>query len=117
LGVELAWDLRLPPAGRHPDGLRIIVQAYVAWQVLGDPGNVQRFMRAVQNQPDEAARQQLLSTCGVRVLQVGIERLTLPSVTLTATVDLKARPSASMKPHKFVLPPNVMRELCSPMPQ
>jgi len=114
------------------DGLRIIVQAYVAWQVSGaDPDNVQRFMRAVQNQPDEAARQirtfvgsalettaasfdlsslintdasqvriadfesqlrqqidqQLLTTYGVRVLQVGIERLTLPSVTLNATVD------------------------------
>ena len=38
------------------DGLRIIVQAYVAWQVQGDADNVQRFMRAVQNQPDEAAR-------------------------------------------------------------
>lgn len=113
------------------DGLRIIVQAYVVWQVQGDAGNVQRFMRAVQNQPDEAARQirtfvgsalettassfdlaslvntdarqvrigdfetqlrqqieqQLLATYGVRVLQVGIERLTLPSVTLNATVD------------------------------
>jgi regulator of protease activity HflC (stomatin/prohibitin superfamily) len=31
--------------------------------------------------------QQLLTTYGVRVAQVGIERLTLPSVTLTATVD------------------------------
>lgn len=113
------------------DGLRIIVQAYVAWQVQGDPEHVQRFMRAVQNQPDEAARQirtfvgsalettassfdlanlvntdakqvrigdfetqlrqqidqQLLATYGVRVVQVGIERLTLPSVTLSATVD------------------------------
>lgn len=113
------------------DGLRIIVQAYVAWQVQDDPDNVQRFMRAVQNQPDEAARQirtfagsaletaasgfdladlvntdaskvritefeahlreqiaqQLLNTYGVRVLQVGIERLTLPSVTLDATVE------------------------------
>jgi modulator of FtsH protease HflC len=113
------------------DGLRIIIQAYVTWQVQGDPDNVQRFMRAVQNQPDEAARQirtfvgsalettaasfdlanlvntdaanvriadfetqlrqqieqQLLTTYGVRVLQVGIERLTLPSVTLNATVD------------------------------
>src|ERR1700709_793805 len=39
------------------DGLRIIVQAYVAWQVQPDASNVQRFMRAVQNQPDEAARQ------------------------------------------------------------
>ncbi|RMQ48024.1 Protein HflC [Pseudomonas cichorii] len=113
------------------DGLRIIVQAYVAWQVQGDGDNVQRFMRAVQNQPDEAARQirtfigsalettassfdlsslvntdaskvnitafenqlrqqieqQLLTTYGVKVLQVGVERLTLPSVTLNATVD------------------------------
>ncbi|WP_249680187.1 protease modulator HflC [Pseudomonas abieticivorans] len=113
------------------DGLRIIVQAYVAWQVQADPDNVQRFMRAVQNQPEEAARQirtfvgsaletsasgfdlsnlvntdasqvhiadfedhlrqqiseQLLSTYGVKVLQVGIERLTLPAVTLNATVE------------------------------
>jgi modulator of FtsH protease HflC len=113
------------------DGLRVILQAYVAWQVQPDPASVQRFMRAVQNQPDEAARQirtfvgsalettasayelanlvntdatkvrigdfetrltdqiavQLLETYGVRVVQVGIERLTLPSVTLDATVD------------------------------
>lgn len=113
------------------DGLRIIVQAYVAWQVQPDAASVQRFMRAVRNQPDEAARQirtfvgsaletaasgydladlvntdasririgdfearlrqqigqQLLDTYGVRITQVGIERLTLPSVTLTATVD------------------------------
>ncbi|PVZ10445.1 MULTISPECIES: protease modulator HflC [unclassified Pseudomonas] len=113
------------------DGLRIIVQAYVAWQVPADQDAVQRFMRAVQNQPDEAARQirtfvgsalettaasfdlaslvntdasqvqinafetrlrdqiekALFDTYGVRVLQVGVERLTLPSVTLNATVD------------------------------
>ena len=113
------------------DGLRIIVQAYVVWQVQADAPSVQRFMRAVQNQPDEAARQirtfvgsalettasryelaslintdaaevkladfetalraqisgQLLATYGVRVVQVGIERLTLPAVTLAATVD------------------------------
>ncbi len=113
------------------DGLRIIVQAYVAWQVEPDAEHVQRFMRAVQNKPEETARQirtlvgsalettaasfdlshlinthpeqvrladfetkladqinqQLLNTYGVRVVQVGIERLTLPSVTLSATVD------------------------------
>lgn len=113
------------------DGLRVIVQAYVAWRVPSDADAVQRFMRAVQNQPDEAARQirtfvgsalettasgfdlssllntdasqikldtfeaqlreqiaqQLLATYGVRVVQVGLERLTLPSVTLSATVD------------------------------
>jgi modulator of FtsH protease HflC len=113
------------------DGLRIIVQAYVAWQVKPDAEHVQRFMRAVQNKPEETARQirtlvgsaletttasfdlaqlintrsdavrlaefesklaeqinqQLLHTYGVRVVQIGVERLTLPSVTLSATVD------------------------------
>jgi modulator of FtsH protease HflC len=113
------------------DGLRIIVEAYVAWQVPAEAAHVQRFLRAVQNRPDEAARQirtlvgsgleitasgydlamlvntdpgqiriadfearlqsqiapQLLATYGVRVVQVGLERLTLPAVTLTATVD------------------------------
>jgi modulator of FtsH protease HflC len=113
------------------DGLRIIMQAYVVWRVQADSPDVQRFLRAVQNQPDEAARQirafigsaletatsayelsklvntdagkvqiadleeklrqqigpQLLSTYGVHVVSVGLERLTLPSVTLAATVD------------------------------
>ncbi len=113
------------------DGLRIIIQAYVVWQVQPDAADVKRFMRAVQNQPDEAGRQirtfvgsllettaagydlsslvntdagkvriedleshlreqirqQLLATYGVGVLQVGIERLTLPAVTLAATVE------------------------------
>jgi membrane protease subunit HflC len=133
----IAVDLRLrttssglQDAGTR-DGLRIIVQAYVAWQVQADAASVQRFMRAVQNQPDEAARQirtfvgsalettasaydlsslvntdpakvhiddfetalaaqisqQMLNTYGVRVAQVGIERLSLPMVTLAATVD------------------------------
>ena len=113
------------------DGLRILIQAYVAWQVQADGQNVQLFLRAVRNQPDEAARQirtlvgsalettaasydlanlintaadqvqiadfemrlrgqierQLIEAYGVRVVQVGVERLTLPSVTLSATVD------------------------------
>ena len=113
------------------DGLRIIVQAYVIWQVQADDSDVKRFVRAVQNQPDEAAHQirtfvgsvletttagyelaalvntdpqkvriedleshlrdelnrQLLATYGVLVLQVGIERLSLPAVTLAATVE------------------------------
>lgn len=149
LAPGLAWRLPVPFESTIPvdlrlrttssglqdsgtrDGLRIIVQAYVAWQVQADAASVQRFMRAVQNQPDQAARQirtfvgsalettasgydlanlvntdpakvriddfearltgqieqQLLATYGVRVVQVGIERLTLPSVTLNATVD------------------------------
>ncbi len=39
------------------DGLRILVQAYVAWQVPDDPQRVRQFLRSVRNQPDEAARQ------------------------------------------------------------
>ncbi|RKE39233.1 membrane protease subunit HflC [Paraburkholderia sp. BL23I1N1] len=112
------------------DGLRIIVQAYVAWRVAADPNDVSHFVRAVGNVPDEAARQirsllgsalqttsagfelsslvntdpskvrisafedalrsqidaQLYSAYGVHVVQVGLERLTLPAVTLAATV-------------------------------
>lgn len=62
----LAWRLPLPFESAIPvdlrlrttssglqdvgtrDGLRIIVQAYVAWQVQGDADNVQRFMRGAQ---------------------------------------------------------------------
>ncbi|MFB9128662.1 protease modulator HflC [Paraburkholderia dipogonis] len=39
------------------DGLRILVQAYVAWRVPGETSDVRRFVRAVRNEPDEAARQ------------------------------------------------------------
>jgi modulator of FtsH protease HflC len=39
------------------DGLRILVQAYVAWQVSGDAERVTQFLRAVRNQPDDAAEQ------------------------------------------------------------
>lgn len=113
------------------DGLRVLVQAWVIWKVKPDDGHVLRFIRAVQNQPDEAARQirtfigsaletttsnyaladivnvdrskvkiaqleqalqaqlsaQLLNSYGIEVIQTGIERLTLPAVTLNATVD------------------------------
>ena len=39
------------------DGVRILVQAFVAWQVPSDPDAIERFVRAVRNDPDEAARQ------------------------------------------------------------
>ena len=112
------------------DGLRILVQAYVAWQVPAEGGRVTQFLRAVRNQPDEAAEQlrsflrsaleitasgfdlaalvntdpakiklaafedrlrerladQILSSYGVTLRQVGIESLTLPAETLAATV-------------------------------
>lgn len=39
------------------DGLRILVQAYAAWQVPDEPSRIRQFLRAVRNEPDEAARQ------------------------------------------------------------
>lgn len=113
------------------DGLRIIVQAYVAWRVPENANDIGRFVRAVRNEPDEAARQirslvgsalqttsagfdlaslvntdptqvhipefeeqlrrqvdaQVYTAYGVHVTQVGLEKLTLPAVTLAATVE------------------------------
>ncbi|RKP44179.1 protease modulator HflC [Trinickia fusca] len=113
------------------DGLRVIVQAYVAWRVDAEPNDVVHFVKAVRNEPDEAARQirslvgsalqttsagfdlsslvntdpsqvkiaqfedalrrqvdaQLHAAYGAHVVQVGLERLTLPAVTLSATVE------------------------------
>jgi modulator of FtsH protease HflC len=112
------------------DGLRILVQAYVAWQVPAEADRIRQFLRAVRNQPDVAAQQlrsfvgsaleitaasfdlanlvntdpakvqlaelerrlrerideQALKVYGITVRQVGIERLTLPTETLNATV-------------------------------
>jgi membrane protease subunit HflC len=39
------------------DGLRILLQSYVAWQVPADPEHIRQYLRAVRNDPDEAARQ------------------------------------------------------------
>jgi membrane protease subunit HflC len=113
------------------DGLRILVQSYVAWQVPSDPDDIRQYLRAVRNDPDEAARQlrsfiasalqvtassfdfaelvntdpaklhladfeqrlqaqveaQVLRTYGVQVRQAGIETLSLPEASLTATVS------------------------------
>jgi membrane protease subunit HflC len=113
------------------DGLRIIVGAYVGWQVRAEPADIQRFVRAVRNKPDEAAeqirtfvgsaletaassfdlaslintdaskvkindfeakvrgqiQQQLIDNYGVSVVQLGMESVTLPAVTLDATID------------------------------
>ena len=112
------------------DGLRVLMQAYVAWQVPHDPDHIRQFLRAVRNQPDIAAQQlrsfiasaleitvsgfdlqslvnadptkvhlkdledqlkarvdaEALRVYGVRILQVGVQRLTLPAETLNATV-------------------------------
>jgi membrane protease subunit HflC len=71
----LAWKIPLPVENTIPvdlklkttssglqdvgtrDGLRILVQAYVAWQVPPDAAHIRQFLRAVQNQPDIAAEQ------------------------------------------------------------
>ena len=112
------------------DGLRVLVQVYAAWQVPNDPQAIRQFLRALRNQPDEAARQlrsfvgagmhitasnfnladmvnsdpknvrigvfedqlrgqvapQMLAGYGIQIRQVGVERMTLPAQTLTATV-------------------------------
>ena len=59
----LPVDLRLKTtsSGLHDvgtkDGLRILVQAYVAWKVEADQDHVRQYLRAVRNQPSEAASQ------------------------------------------------------------
>lgn len=112
------------------DGLRVLVQVFAAWQVPDDPQSIRQFLRALRNQPDEAAAQlrsfvsagmhitssnfnlsdlinsdarnvrldafehqlagqitsQMLQGYGIQIRQVGVERLTLPDVTLAATV-------------------------------
>lgn len=112
------------------DGLRILVQTFLAWRVAPDPTHIRQFLRSTGNNPDEAARQlrsfvgsalqitasnfdladlvntdpalvrlgsfeqqlrtnvarQVLDIYGVQIEQVGVQRLSLPSETLAATV-------------------------------
>jgi membrane protease subunit HflC len=144
----LAWKVPAPIEGTIPvdlrlrttssglqdvgtrEGLRILVQAYIAWQVDDDPVHIEQFLRAGRRDPDDIARQlrsfvgstlqvtasnfnltdlvntdphkagfvafehrlqanlyqQVLDTYGVRVVQTGVERLSLPAETLAATV-------------------------------
>ncbi len=60
-GIPIDLRLRTTSTGLQDvgtrEGLRVLVQAYVAWQVPDDPQRVQQFLRSVRNQPDEAARQ------------------------------------------------------------
>lgn len=59
--VSVNLRLRTTSSGLHDvgtrDGLRILVQAYVAWKVPNDSDHVRQFLRAVRNQPDIAADQ------------------------------------------------------------
>lgn len=133
----VAVDLRLrtTSSGLHDvgtrDGLRILVQAYIAWQIPNDPEHIRQFLRAMRNQPEIAANQlrsftgsaleitassfdlanlvntdpgqikldqfesalrkrideQALKVYGITIRQVGLERLTLGSDTLSATIE------------------------------
>jgi modulator of FtsH protease HflC len=133
--VPVDLRLRTTSSGLHDvgtkDGLRILVQAYIAWQIPNDPEHVRQFLRAVRNQPAIAAEQlrsftgsaleitagsfdlaslvntdpskirltefeaalrkriddQALRVYGITIQQVGLERLTLPAATLSATID------------------------------
>lgn len=59
--VPVDLRLRTTSSGLHDvgtrDGLRVLVQAYIAWQVPGDADHVRQFLRAVRNQPAMAADQ------------------------------------------------------------
>jgi membrane protease subunit HflC len=63
------------------DGLRILVQAYVGWQVADDPAHIRQFLRAVSNDPNAAA-QQLRSFVG-SALQVTASNFTLADLVNT----------------------------------
>ena len=39
------------------EGLRILVQAYVVWNLPDEPGRIEQYLRAGGNDPDEVARQ------------------------------------------------------------
>jgi membrane protease subunit HflC len=133
--VPVDLRLRTTSSGLHDvgtrDGLRILVQAYIAWQIPDDAEHIRQFLRAVRNQPDIAAEQlrsftgsaleitassfdlaslvntdpgqikldqfenalakrineQALKVYGITIRQVGLERLTLTSDTLNATIE------------------------------
>jgi len=59
--VRVDLRLRSTSSGLHDvgtrDGLRVLVQAYIAWQVPDDPEHVRQFLRAVRNDPAMAAEQ------------------------------------------------------------
>ena len=133
--IPVDLRMRTTSSGLHDvgtrDGLRVLVQAYIAWQVPADADRIRQFLRAVRNQPDIAADQlrsfmgsaleitassfnlsdlvntqpdrikldrfeavlrermneQALKVYGIGVRQVGLERLTLPASTLSATIE------------------------------
>jgi modulator of FtsH protease HflC len=60
-GIPIDLRLRTTATGLQDvgtrDGLRVLVQAYVAWQVPSDGARVRQFLRSVRNNPNVAAVQ------------------------------------------------------------
>ena len=93
LQATIAVDLRLRTSSTGlqdvgtRDGLRILLQAYVAWQVPPEPERIGQFLRAVRNDPDEAARQ-LRSLVG-SALQVTASSFALADLVNTDPARLR----------------------------
>ncbi len=93
LQVTIPVDLRLRTSSTGlqdvgtRDGLRILLQAYVAWQVPDEPERIGQFLRAVRNDPDEAARQ-LRSFVG-SALQVTASNFALADLVNTDPARLR----------------------------
>jgi modulator of FtsH protease HflC len=89
----VAVDLRLrtTSSGLHDvgtrDGLRILVQAYIAWQIPDDAERIRQFLRAVRNQPEVAA-EQLRSFTG-SALEITASSFELASLVNTEPTQIK----------------------------
>jgi modulator of FtsH protease HflC len=93
IDTTLAVDLRLrtTSSGLHDvgtrDGLRILIQAYIAWQVPDDAAHIRQFLRAVRNQPELAA-EQLRSFTG-SALEITASSFDLASLVNTQPSQIK----------------------------
>ena len=89
--VEVDLRLRTTSSGLHDvgtkEGLRILVQAYAAWQVPDDPEKVRLFLRAVRNEPAEAAKQ--LRTALGSALETATSGFALDDLLTTDPAKLK----------------------------
>jgi modulator of FtsH protease HflC len=89
----VAVDLRLrtTSSGLHDvgtrDGLRILVQAYIAWQIPDDAEHIRQFLRAMRNQPEIAA-EQLRSFTG-SALEITASSFDLASLVNTEPGQIK----------------------------
>lgn len=84
IDTSVIVDLRLhlTSSGLHDvgtrDGLRVLAQTYVAWQVPNDASHIRQFLRAVRNQPAIAAEQlRSFSGSALEIAASGFELSTL----------------------------------------